>query len=357
MNKLKVVKYNRFIYGAYKAGTFTELLRYVILNLHEMVMYESGMFFCGISQDCSFFKPYIRSDEKRDMEDYYHKQDFPVMEEYLKMNEQSEGGSDLLVYRASEYQQGIAETVSDPRNAFLLTQTDYSIVCIRIVNDGQFLGEIYLHRSTDKPDFDEEDLFLLKMMQPHISNVFGLIHTNNTLRYMEANEQFRSQKGVCIFDDAMNLSGGNVAGLDMLKWVTSFNSSVLYHIREACMTILEKSEFLQKDHAGCVRGSLKVGKGALNYAIYYSANPVRRTPDFIAVMEFATQEQMSDDYRFKFTKREADVIDGLLQGKTNIQISQQLNISENTVRSHVKNVYQKTGVNNRTELTYLMMKS
>lgn len=357
MNKLKVVKYNRFVHGAYKADTFTGLLRHVIMGLHELVMYESGMFFCGISQDCSFFKPYIRSDGKSDMEDYYRKQEFPVKEEYLKANEQMEPGRDALVYRASEYRQGIAETVSDPRNAFLLSQQDYSIVCIRIVNDGQFLGEIYLHRSADKPDFDEEDLFLLKMMQPHISNIFGLIHRNNAVRFMEAGEQFRSQKGICIFDDAMNLSGGNVAGLDMLKWVTSFNSSVLYHIREDCLEILKKKEIPAKDSAGCARGSLKVGKGILNYTIYYSVNPSRKKPDFITVMEFASREQATDDYKFKFTKREADVIDGLLQGKTNIQISHQLNISENTVRSHVKNVYLKTGVNNRTELTYLMMKS
>ena len=357
MNKLRAVKYNQFIYGAYKAAEFTELLKYVILNLHELVMYESGMFFCGISQDCSFFKPYIHSDGKRKMEDYYHKQEFPVMEEYLEANERIETSKDNLVYCAAEYQKGIIGIVNEPRNAFLISQKDYHIVCIRIVNEGQFLGEIYLHRSVDKPDFDVEDLFLLKMMQPHISNVFGLIHRNNTMRYMEANEQFRSQKGICIFDEEMNLSGGNVAGLDMLKWVTSFNSSVLYHIKEECLDILAKKEIPVKDSAGCIRDSLKIGKGKLNYTIYYSINPIRKNPDFITVMEFFSQEQTLDDYKFKFTKREADVIDGLLQGKTNIQISHQLSISENTVRSHVKNVYLKTGVNNRTELTYMMMKS
>jgi len=155
----------------------------------------------------------------------------------------------------------------------------------------------------------------------------------------------------------MNFAGGNVAGLDMLKWVTSFNSRVLYHIKEDCLGISAKKEIPAKDSAGCIRDSLKVGKGTLNYTIYYSIDPARKTHDFITVMEFLTQEQTIDDYKFKFTKREADVIDGLLQGKTNIQISHQLNISENTVRSHVKNVYIKTGVNNRTELTYLMMKS
>lgn len=357
MNQLKAYKMNQFVYGAYKASTFTELLKYVIINLHDLVMYESGMFFCGISQDCSFFKPYVKSNDQNKMEDYYRKQEFPDMEEYLKGNEQTSFCEETLVYRASDYRKGKIQVVNEPRNQFLTSQEDYHIVCIRIVNDDQFLGEIYFHRALDKPDFDQEDLFLLELLQPHISNIFGFIHANTTIRYLEANEQFRAQKGICIFDREMNLSGGNVAGLDMLKWVTIFNSSVLYHIKEACNEILKNEEPPCNGMAKYFHYSLKLGNGILNYIIYYSCNSAKNKPEFINVMEYVSAGQAMDDYKFKFTKREADVIDGLLQGNTNIQISNQLNISENTVRSHVKNVYQKTGVNNRTQLTYIMMKS
>lgn len=355
MNKTNIIKLNQFIFGAYKCTAFTELLKYVIINLHGLVMYESGMFFCGISQDCSFFKPYLGVLNQKDTEAYYYKQDFPIKEEYLKLSESR--SKEALVYKASEYQEGIVEILNEPRNNFLSSQRDYHIVCIRIVNNDQFLGEIYLHRSKEKPDFDEEDLFTLNLMQPHISNVFGQIHMNTAIRFLETNEQFRSQKGICIFDKEMNLSGGNVAGLDMLKWATAFNSSILYHVKETCLDILSNEQPLPNHDARCFNHSIKVGKGVLNYTIYFEHSLSKDKPEFIVIMEFLSNEQIVDDYKLKFTKREADVIDGLLQGKTNIQISQQLNISENTVRSHVKNVYLKTGVNNRTELTYIMMKS
>ena len=355
MDQLKMLKYNQFIDGAYKCSMFQELLKYVILHLHELVVYESGMFFCGISQDCSFFKPYSVGGSK-DLEEYYQKQQFPIKDEYLKSNDNHKG-KDLTVFKASDYQNGIVEIINEPRNHFLESQTDYHIVCIRILNDGQFLGEIYLHRSTDKPDFDEADLFLLDLMQPHISNVFGQIHINTTIRFMEANEKLRSQKGVLLFDNEMNVTGGNVAGLDMLKWVTVFNSSVLYHVKEDCLDILKHETALPDNNARCFKKSVKVGKGNLNYAIFFAENQGTRKHEFIVVMEFVSPENMMEDYKFKFTKREADVIDGLLQGKTNIQISRQLSISENTVRTHVKNVYLKTGVNNRMELANIMMKS
>jgi len=35
-------------------------------------------------------------------------------------------------------------------------------------------------------------------------------------------------------------------------------------------------------------------------------------------------------------------------GKSNLQISQELNIKKNTVKWHIKNIFEKLGVNNRT---------
>lgn len=357
MNKTRLLKLNKFIAGAYKSTSFPELLKYVILNLHEIVMYESGMFFCGISQDCSFFKPYIQAVDKKTIDDFYHKQEFPIMDDYLKINEQIAENKSDLVYKASDYKSGIIQIINEPRNQFLTTQQDYHIVCLRIINDEQFLGEIYLHRSKEKPDFNQEDLYQLKLIQPHITNIFGMIHLTTAVRYIETNGLFHNQKGICIFDKEMNLSGGNITGLDMLKWVTKFNSSVLYHIKEYCQEILRNEEVTRNETTKRFDYSLKLGNGKLSINLYYTININKNEPDFITVMEYLPLKKQTDDYKFKFTKREADVIDGLLQGKTNIQISNQLSISENTVRTHIKNVFHKTGVNNRTELTYMMMKT
>lgn len=47
--------------------------------------------------------------------------------------------------------------------------------------------------------------------------------------------------------------------------------------------------------------------------------------------------------------REWEVLSHLAQGLTNIEIGRKLDISENTVRFHLKNIFQKLQVSNRTE--------
>jgi DNA-binding NarL/FixJ family response regulator len=76
---------------------------------------------------------------------------------------------------------------------------------------------------------------------------------------------------------------------------------------------------------------------------------------FFIVMEFEDGDQNIAEYKFKFTKREADIIDGVIQGKNNAQLAAALNVSENTVKTHIRSIYRKVGASNRTELTYILM--
>ncbi len=49
------------------------------------------------------------------------------------------------------------------------------------------------------------------------------------------------------------------------------------------------------------------------------------------------------------SEREAEVLELVAQGLTNTQIAQRLKVSDNTVKFHLQNIYQKLGVGNRTE--------
>ena len=51
------------------------------------------------------------------------------------------------------------------------------------------------------------------------------------------------------------------------------------------------------------------------------------------------------------TQREEQILTWIGVGKTNWEISRIVNISENTVKNHVQNIYKKLGVNNRTQAT------
>lgn len=50
-----------------------------------------------------------------------------------------------------------------------------------------------------------------------------------------------------------------------------------------------------------------------------------------------------------FSKRELDVLLFLSHGYSNREIADQLSISDNTVKTHLKNIYSKLGVSNRTQ--------
>lgn len=350
MNQQKLMKLNQLINQSYECFSFSEFLKLAILKLHELVMYDSGMFFCGISKDCSFFKPYLGGN----VEEYYQKQKFKGIEEYLSSREECTAGREAFVYRALDYTSGIIRVNQEPRRDFLMTQDNFHILCLQIVHKGRFLGEIYLHRSKERPDFDEEDLFVLQLLQPHISTVFSIIHTVTAIHYIETDKNQLDKKGMCILDGELGLIGGNVTGLEMLKYSTGFGSSILYHIKELCEDMLSHSSpgvtLTFKTVTLTTQGE------ELQIDIYFrDGKRSKKNTQFVIVMELVNAEHKIADYKFKFTKRESDIIDGIIQGKNNSQLAENFNLSENTIKTHIKSIYHKVGANNRTELAYILM--
>lgn len=351
MDNQKLLKLNNFINKSYECFSFQEFLKLTIMNLHELVMYDSGMFFCAISNDSSFFKPYISGP----IENYYKKQKFVDREIYLNNAENNGGGNESYVYKSADYLHGTIQVDHEPRSGFLTAQNDFYIACIRIVCKTQFMGEIYLHRSKEKPDFDDEDLFMLRLMQPHVSTVFNIIHTITAVKYLEANNIPGNGMGVCVLDGDLSLTGGNLTGVEMLKAVTIFGSSILYHLKELCADMLEENS--SKNFSALLKSDLlKTQNGDVRIDIFLKQQKSSHSNiQYVVTMQYCDKNQITAEYKFKFTKREADIIDGLIQGKNNIQLADSLSISENTIKTHIKSIYKKTGTNNRTELTYVLM--
>ena len=57
---------------------------------------------------------------------------------------------------------------------------------------------------------------------------------------------------------------------------------------------------------------------------------------------------------YNLTERESEIVNMLIQGKTNPSISEKLFLSIKTVKNHIYKIYQKTGVKSRIELAYLI---
>jgi LuxR family transcriptional regulator, maltose regulon positive regulatory protein len=62
-----------------------------------------------------------------------------------------------------------------------------------------------------------------------------------------------------------------------------------------------------------------------------------------------TKKRISDEFSDQLTPREKEILPHLAKGFSYANIADQLSISKNTVRFHVKNIYEKFQVNNRTQ--------
>jgi DNA-binding CsgD family transcriptional regulator len=187
-----------------------------------------------------------------------------------------------------------------------------------------------------------------------VSTVFNIIHTVTAVKYLETDSGRIDRKGLCLLDGELMIAGGNVTGLDMLKLSTVFGSSVLYHLKEFCEDMLAEQK--GGSCAAYQQTSFKTGNGILYVDIVFHWDGKRKDSRKIFVsMEFRDKEHSVSEYKFKFTKREADIIDGIIQGKNNAQLANALSLSENTIKTHLQSIFRKVGANNRTELAYILL--
>jgi DNA-binding CsgD family transcriptional regulator len=80
------------------------------------------------------------------------------------------------------------------------------------------------------------------------------------------------------------------------------------------------------------------------------------------VSVFITEESISQKVdllkvrrHFKLTRRETDVIRRVLNGFKNTDIAEDLDITEQTVKDHLSNIYMKLGVENRFALAQFLL--
>lgn len=69
------------------------------------------------------------------------------------------------------------------------------------------------------------------------------------------------------------------------------------------------------------------------------------------------EKQASKPESFNLTSREIEILELLVEGKTNKLIAEKLFISSFTAKKHVENIYQKLHVSSRAELTHLALKN
>ena len=75
------------------------------------------------------------------------------------------------------------------------------------------------------------------------------------------------------------------------------------------------------------------------------------------VVQYFHRQETGADSISKISEREREVLEGLSQGLRNKEIADKLHVSESTVRSHLRSIYEKLQVESRSEAVAKYLKS
>ena len=140
----------------------------------------------------------------------------------------------------------------------------------------------------------------------------------------------------------LNMPGMN--GLEGLKKTIAINGGqrVALLSGEATREIAEQA--LEAGAAGFVPKTLPA-KSMIN-AVKFMAMGEQYAPiDFMTAVDETPSHPLAD----KLTPRELQVLKGLTEGKSNKEIARDLDITEPTIKLHMKTLYRRVGAANRTQ--------
>ena len=87
------------------------------------------------------------------------------------------------------------------------------------------------------------------------------------------------------------------------------------------------------------------------FRFFISENPGPLVSVFIIEEKISNKLEMNNIRQlYRLTRRETDILRRTLDGLKNIEIAEDLEISEQTVKDHLSNIYMKMGIENRFEL-------
>jgi DNA-binding CsgD family transcriptional regulator len=227
-------------------------------------------------------------------------------------------------------------------------------------NEGS-VGILGLHRSRTEEAFSAEELEILDLLY---NPVEGALHTlllaGNERQNLE--QAFRSMPvGVLVLDWRLEAVYRNPA-LDEILEGEDLSPAELSGIQS--MAGRARDLYLARggDEPLGGREPLEVRRGGRSFNLRVTVLPeglMSARPHVLCLFEEqavlrARPNRSQIQSAFGLTDREAEVVFHCLLGMTNAQIAQELRIAPETVKHHLKNIFEKTGVSRRSQLAALL---
>jgi len=207
------------------------------------------------------------------------------------------------------------------------------------------IGDLRIWRSRHRPEFGEKEAFLLDTILPYFCNALrNARNLAQTCKKSEIWEKLFELSGMALFlfDDSGRLVHRNGRSRDIEERLpTSQYVSFLAMVRSLASMDLSKTQW-----------------GPFFLSVMDVCPPDENRYYRAVIAETSTPVQLDRPLlitRFGLSQREADICLLLCKGLTDREIGRVLEIAFATIRTHLKRIFRKLDVSNRSELIFSLL--
>jgi DNA-binding CsgD family transcriptional regulator len=244
---------------------------------------------------------------------------------------------------------------------------------IRLCDQDGFYGAFCILRSLTSPDFEERDVDKAKLVLPFLMNLFqGVYQCSRNKEELKILEYFAEslQEGFFIIDSRFSLVFSNDKARRLCQKFSEAYTGMKYRqydmVDNMPSQILEDCRYLFNNFK-TNRGSSKMNRittsryGEIYYLRYVLIK--ESTGESFLGCFITSFNELSKPKResceiisngCELSSREQTIIRYVATGLTNKELGKLLSISPFTVQNHLQNIFQKTGIVNRTQLVNLI---
>lgn len=204
------------------------------------------------------------------------------------------------------------------------------------------IGDLRIWRGAARPPFGPRELALLDLLKPHFTNALVNARSLSELRSRVSgwHDMWEHHPNACfVLNEAMGLIHANALA------------------REICRQLhAHDQQALRQQIGRYANGAARAENwGAWRFSVLRGDDPACK----YVMVQLNPKAKLVIDRpwilrRFALTPKEADVCLWIMRGLSDQAIATQAALSIWTVRSHIKNIFAKTGVTARSELTHLI---
>ncbi len=261
-------------------------------------------------------------------------------------------------------------------NDFLKQQDILHALNISLTANGNCIGVVALCRSASEPDFTLKDKAKAICLRPYLNKALKRVMTferANELSWLFSTSlEGLDHAGVILLDRNLNDVYSNVAARRLLSGFDSSPGSAEKLITSSHITLPEPLISLcqrqfqitySDEDTDTEISSLIINSGRASIRVkvkkvvgrFFGEQKQYLCMNIHCSEELPFQPSLSRTAEFRLTAREIEVVQAIAKGSSNAQIGEDLFISCNTVKNHLKNIFVKVGVHNRTELLAVLI--